>query len=54
MRNYSFIKVTCQFFRMYDYYLNKYEGVQYYGTLGDKIPLKDSETFQERKDRLHL
>ena len=43
-----------RFFHTYDYYLNKYRGVQYYGTLGENIPLKDPETFKERKERLKL
>jgi hypothetical protein len=43
-----------RFFRSYDYYLNLYQGLQYYGTLGENIPLKDPETFKERKERLKL
>ena len=43
-----------RFFKTYDYYLNLFQGVQYYGTLGQYIPLKDPETFKERKERLKL
>jgi hypothetical protein len=43
-----------KFFKTYDYYLNLYQGLQYYGTLGEYIPFKDSETFKERKERLKL
>jgi hypothetical protein len=38
----------------YDFNLYKRYGYQYYGTLGEDIPIKDLETFNDRKKRLRL
>lgn len=47
-------KISEIYFEMYDAYLFKYEGKQYYGTLGKEVPIKDEVNFEARKNRLKL
>jgi hypothetical protein len=45
-------KIDMDLFYIYDIYLNKYFGYQYYGTLSENVPVLEKETFAERKSRL--
>lgn len=47
-------KISDILFHEYDFNLNKHYGYQYYGTLGNETPIKDMETFDDRKKRLSL
>lgn len=47
-------KASTHFFEYYDIYLHEIEGIQYYGTLGEAVPVADKKEYQKRKMRLHL
>ena len=47
-------KIPFDFFYYYDEALLKHYGYQYYGTLGEEIPITDSETYNIRRKKLNL
>lgn len=47
-------KISRSLFLTYDKWSYHYHGHQYYGTLGNGIPIKDEDTFLERKKRFKL
>lgn len=47
-------KISSNFFYTYDYYLNIYQGMQYYGTLGADIPNRDPAGYNDRQKKFNL
>lgn len=47
-------KIPKNFFSYYDRYLNEQKGFQYYGTLGNDVPVENKKEFLKRKEYLKL
>lgn len=47
-------KISYSLFMAYDKWIYQFFGYQYYGTLGENIPVKDSDLLEERKKKYDL